>query len=610
MSTAIRHPIAPRDEAGLVVEGLAPTRLTVQRVAGREEMSQLPRYDIVVMATDPTPSARELLGRAATLSLRLLDETQGERVVHGVLAAVDERCNVEDGVVYELVLTPSLALANNRHRSRIFVDKTLRSIVETVLGEAGLTRLDDARSDNAFVWRIGATPRLDDDDARSFCVQYEESDLDFVRRLLEAEGIAFHFEHTEDRCLLVLSDGQHGYRERKNPFGPGVEHRDLEVQRVGARLPTHLVEPVGFRWRHPKVPATPLANVAREREESGTQWLSARGTARCLCAGDRIELWGDRHGGSYLVTAIDITVEQSAVGDATSPPFLSTVEARRIDGSAPYRPARRTSSPRIVGSQTAVVTDDRRSNAVVAIGPEIGCVRVRFHWDRDEERLAREPSSCWVRVSQASAGAGEGALWHPRVGTEVIVDFEDGDPDRPVVVGRVYNGENLPPATTPTASTFKTFSVPGAAVYNELTFEDAAGSETIAIHAGRDMQTYVRADARRHVDGADEVRVTGNRRVLVHGNARHRTDGNRDLKVGGAFTSTSSVRTALGSNGPISLESETECTTDAPRIFQTGESEVTVTVGSSQVKVEPDRIEVVCGESKILIEDGRIKLLG
>jgi type VI secretion system secreted protein VgrG len=279
----------------------------------------------------------------------------------------------------------------------------------------------------------------------------------------------------------------------------------------------------------------PLARAILQRYGVEARYATGESRCRALAAGSIVRLTHPKpsHEGEYLVTAIELAGDQGeyskATGDSGFVPFRSSIEcARRVGGASHFRPARRTPKPRVQGSQTAFVTAEPSTpQSVINVGDGVGCVRLLFHWDRDQERLKREPSSCWVRVSQIFAGGGEGGVCHPRVGVEVIVEFLEGDPDRPIVTGRVYNGARIPPAPSvgsPTISTWKSFSVPGGEQYNEILFDDAAGAEEIKVHAGRDWNTVVERNRTELVKstsastvGVDRTEATGALRVTTVG---------------------------------------------------------------------------------------------
>ena len=540
--------------------------LRVVRLSGEEEASRPFRYELHLAVKSPIeePEPDALVGKRATLRIATLSSPQ-LKVVHGIITEAEDVAQLSDAAVYRVVLEPALSLSRFRKRCRIFLDKTTRQIVEAVLGDAEITNrsggavepdvgaLDYAPAADEFTWRISDPSRLDEAKARPFCVQYNESDLAFVSRLLEEEGISYHFEQGDGVCLLVLSDADAGRPRLEGVVGPGEEERRITNVRQGARLRAHSVVLGEYSWKKPalslaidakqgeasdlvehtfpgghlehRYQGEPLARARAERLHTEALYATARGRARVLSAGTIFTLEHDRarYEGEYLVTKLRVRGHQEGVlassssADAEVPWEIEIECASRGQGSAvaesKFRPARRTPKPRIFGAQTAFVTAEpgASSSEVNVNGPDgldIGCVRLKFHWDTEQARLAKEPSSSWVRVSQAFAGPGQGGVMHPRVGVEVIVEFEEGDPDRPIVSGRVYNGANRPPKTAPTHSTLFSLATPGGAVHNEISFVDTAGGELVYMNAGKNMTADVGNDRRENV-GVDALMKVG-----------------------------------------------------------------------------------------------------
>ncbi|HVY45689.1 MAG TPA: type VI secretion system tip protein TssI/VgrG, partial [Minicystis sp.] len=517
--------------------------LQVVQFKGHEAMSTLFRYELVVVAKIPGPEVdpQELIQKRATLRMKTLTDPPF-RVVHGVITEAVELFHTNDGMLYRVVLMPPWARAMYRTRCRIFLDKTIRQIVDTVLqNDPNLHKVDGDTSDpddgdfatyttaaEHYTWRISNSPRIDQPTSRPFCVQYNESDYAFVARLLEDEGISYHYENGRDKALLVLSDEDAG-RSRLAPFlplGPGIQGRDIEQVRLGGRLRAQSVSLDDYNWHNPAVDmlaqsaslqgqvAAPsffqytfpggypenspqqgqaLATYIAERYAVEASYAAGLSNSRVLFPGCifAVQHPAPRYDGEYLCTKVESVGNQPGVLTQPIPwvqnvPYTSEFESNRRgkEGAVAeslFRPARATPRPRIFGSQTAYVTNEPTSQgATVHVGDMVGCVRLRFHWDREFDRHAKEPTSAWIRVSQYMAGAGMGAVYHPRVGDEVVVDYLEGDPDRPIVSGRVYNGAKTPPAPSvgsPTISTIKTWSIPGGGQYNQYLFDDKAGGE-------------------------------------------------------------------------------------------------------------------------------------
>lgn len=582
--------------------------LRVARFRGREAISSLYSYEVVLLApSDQTPVA-DLIGKRCTLRIATLS-TPAWKTVHGIVAEAEEIAALPEGRALRVVLAAPWARATHRRRCRIFLQKTLRQIIEAVMEGDPLVRKasaeppepdlggpDFAPAREAFAWRIDDASRLDNKRVRPYVVQYNESDFAFVARLLEDEGIAFHVENGADTSLLVFSDSDTG-RPRLKPgvVGAGIDGREIRGFFSGARLRPGAVVLDDYNWKQPGVDMTaragdkgadlfervypggypdeagqgrPLAGALLDRHATEARFTHGEGWLRVLSAASILKLDHKkaRLEGEYLVTSLEITGEQAGVlksGPSAdqSEPFMARFECARRGDSAKaresrYRPARRTPRPRIIGSQTAVVTaDPSSSGAEINVGGpdgiDVGCVRLRFHWDTEDARLAKEPSSAWVRVSEPFAGSGMGGVWHPRVGTEVIVEFEGGDPDRPIVVGRVYNGVNQPHrGGAPTISTFKSNASPGGAVHNEVTFDDTAGAELVYTNAGKDMETDVGNDRTETVGTDALMKVGANDTETIGANCTVVVGVNDSLTVGANETSMigGNCSTTIGAN--------------------------------------------------------------
>lgn len=643
--------------------------LQVVGFQGSEQISSLYRYEITLLARAPAPEVdpHDLIGARATL--RIATHSQpAYKVVHGILAEAEELHSVPEGMLYRVVLMPPLVRASHRTRCRIFLEKTTRAIVEAVLqGDPSLTLEDGAAvaeddgdvssfspAAEKFTWRIDDPSRIDDVHVRPYCVQYNESDLAFVSRLLEEEGISYHIENGAGACLLVLSDSDKG-KARLEPFEPlgsDIPGRVVTSMKLGARLRERKVRLRDYDWRKPALnllaeaqggkedlfeyrypggfshdapsQGDPLAKARLDRYLTEAEYAVGDGLSRVLSAGSvfQLEHAKARYDGEYLVTKLDVRGEQQGTvtvqAAQNNAPFSCTFECvRRGKGGAPaesrFRPPRVTPKPRIVGSQTAFVTaDPQTKGAEIHVGgppgTEIGCVRLKFHWDLDEERLAREPSSCWVRVSQVFAGVGEGGVWHPRVGVEVIVDHLDGDPDKPLVTGRVYNGANRPPAPASGAATvsmFKSFASPGAGAYNEFGFDDTAGKEQIKMHAGKDWNSTVGNDRSEKVSnnsssdvGVNRTESTGgDRSTSVKGNNTESVDGDESVSINGSQTNAIGVNqsSTVGADQSLSVGANRTVSVGADQAVSVGANQTTSVAANDTLSVGGDRSIAVSG---------------
>lgn len=626
--------------------------MRVLEVRGVEAMSSLYSFEIELVRADNRPdvSVTDLVGRRC--ALRITTKTQPAfRLIHGVVASAEELGDVTDGARYRVVLAPPFFAATMQKKSLIYLEKTIAEIVEHVLTRvswgAGLTasKLREADPDDGddstfkpatatFAMRIVDRNRIDDRDARPYCVQYDESDIHFVSRILEEEGISYHFEHTKTECVLVLSDfdGGRQHIDPTKPLGLNVFGRELSSWVVGTRLrpksatlddfnwkkPKHAmiaISPAGVtdfntheypgRYDHSKESGERLAEKREQRLSTEREWAAGEARCRLLGAGSifRLEHSAEKFNGKYLVTSVrhEVTSRGSfSRGRGADIPYKASIECVRCgtkdeDIESSFRPARVTPRPRILGSQTAIVTaDPSAAGAEINVGgPEdVGCVRVHFHWDFEATRLEREPSSCWIRVSHLFAGSNHGAAWHPRVGNEVIVDFLDGDPDRPIVTGRVYNGINKPgenPTRRPTFSAIKSFTSPFNGNFNMLSFEDEAGREEIVVHAARDYNTTVKRNASRDVGMNDSVTVKGSQKTSI--------DGSQSTSAG-SISHNSGSTLSLAAKTQMTLNAGDEMAAGAPIINIEGKDNVNASApwidiqGGTKIRVGAPVVEV------------------
>jgi type VI secretion system secreted protein VgrG len=612
-------------------QGPAWAHLQVARIRGREGISEPYRYELTLIAKTPAPEVEidDLIGKRASLRIAT-QSTPARKVVHGILVEAEELFEAPDGMVYRVVLMPPWARAMHRKRCRIFLDKTLRQIVNAVLtGDPKMSLRDGAEvedddgsltftpADEIFTWRVNDTSRLDDKRVRSYVVQYNESDFDFVSRLLEEEGLSYHFENGDGKSLLVITDNDGG-RSRLSPdaLGAGIPGRNVKTLKLGARLRPSGVILDDYNWKKPKLDMAakaagagdlveygypggypdapdqgkPLAAARLDRYGVEARYAVGEGSVRVLSAASVFKLHHDDgdHEGEYVVAGLVVRGEQQGVlalpsGDQDIPWEARFELARRGSGASVeesrFRPAIRTPKPRIRGAHTAVVTaDPTAGGAEINVGgPDgisIGCVRLRFRWDTDKARLAKEPSSTWARVSQVFAGAGEGAVWHPRVGDEVLVDFEEGDPDRPIVVGRVYNGANLPARNGAPDSSMKSLSTPGGGTYNEIMFGDSASGELLHYFAGKDQTTDVANFRRESVAGNATMTVGGNNSETIGANRTETVGGNDSLTVGANQT------ILIGGNASLTIGGNFDHKVGANEVNTVGGSQ-TITVGGS-----------------------------
>jgi type VI secretion system secreted protein VgrG len=529
------------------VLGDAAKDLLFLEMRGSEALGRPFEYQLDLLSANFDIDLDAVLGQSLTVRMTL---ASGEyRYVNGVVTQFKLVGTLGRYARYFALLHPSLLLLERNVDCRIYQGATVPDIVAAILRKHGFaldSRLQGSYSPSEFV------------------VQYRESTFHFINRLLEREGIYYYFEHDEGSHKLVLCDAPAAHSGAPEcdgvpltPQSPGrVGPECFDTWCASANLVPGAYAARDFNFENPR--ALPEASRARpakspsgglevfeypgrfansdagdgratvrlEQVQSLRRVFEGASSARGLCTGFTFGLTDhprEDQNGKYLVVGvrIDASVEPYESGVAGAGKYQCAVTA--VPASQGFRPELRTPAPRIEGPQTAIV--------VGPAGSEIwtdkhGRVRLQFHWDRYGQ--SDENSSCWVRVSQAWAGSGWGSVHVPRVGQEVIVEFLEGDPDRPIVTGRVYNGSNLPPYGLPkhaTQSGIKSRSTPGgtASNANEIRFEDRKGAEDLFIHAENTQTTVVK--------GSQSIAVGGNRSVAVGCNESHAIALNRTTDI-------------------------------------------------------------------------------
>ncbi|HAS1420907.1 TPA: type VI secretion system tip protein VgrG, partial [Enterobacter asburiae] len=466
--------------------------------------------------------------------------------------------------VYQLTVEPDLWPMKRDRNLRIFQGQTVPQIVKTLLGEHQVN-VEDKLTGSYRVW--------------DYCVQYQESSLDFISRLMELEGIAYHFSHEADKHTLVLTDAatQHqpfsGYEVipyHQTPSGGSTDEEGISQWALEDSVTPGIYSLDDYDFRKPNAwlfqaqqnPASPkpgsidvydwpgrfvdkghgefYARIRQERWQVEHQQIQATATAAGIAPGHTFTLTNApffSDNGEYLVTAAGYHFEENRYASGEGETIHRT-DFTVIPSAVVYRPAQTTAWPRTYGPQTAKVVGPKGESIWT---DKYGRVKVKFHWDR----LAKgdDTSSCWVRVSSAWAGQGYGGVQIPRVGDEVVVDFINGDPDRPIITGRVYNDASMPPWALPAAATQMGFmsrtkdgSVDNA---NALRFEDKAGAEQVWIQAERNLDINVKNDESHSTEknrtqfvGEDEtLRVAKNQKSGIKGDVICLTGKSRNDKV-------------------------------------------------------------------------------
>ncbi len=605
--------------------------LRVLRFGGNEAISGLFEFGIQLVSEDPEIDVDSIVGQRATLTIR---HDAGERKVYGIISRFEQGSEADNITPYFVELVPEVWLLTQQFGCRIHQQITIPNIIETVLTDAGIP---------SDLFRIAVNATYPE---RDYCVQYRESDWNFICRLMEEEGIFYFFEHGDDGCVMVIGDADSThtpieaddtvvYRERSGTVAaaeavyeyrysqeirPGtVRYRDYNFETPSLDMEKEVEAPRDDNLVVYDYPGNYLEpDAGEQRATLGLEIVQARrilGLGQSMCRrfipGYKFTL--DEHPQSnfnreYLLTWVRHTGAQPHGGPGRGGHFEYHNEFRCIPSDVPFRPARKTPKPVVEGTQTAIVTGPDGEE----IWPdEHGRVKIQFHWDREGQN--DENSSCWVRVSQLWAGAGWGAMFIPRIGHEVIVDFLEGDPDQPIIIGRVYHGDNTPPYSLPddkTKSTIKSDSSLGHDGSNEIRFEDAAGSEEVYIHAQKDMNESIENNMSTTVGGNQTVSVTGDRTKSVDGDETTTVKGDRTETVQDGdekVTISSGDRTTDINTGD---NTRTTHTGDDVINVNTGDSTLNVLTGSRIVNVNTtdDTRNILTGNHTINVNTGNANL--
>lgn len=606
-----------------------PEDLLVTAFSGEEGVSELFSFHVELAATDDAIDLESMLGKPAILEIARAGGDS--RFMHGMVCRFERIGQSRRYTHYAAQIVPLHWLLTKRHRCRIFQehvcsDMTATGIITKVLTDAGIPS-------DAYRFATTATYA-----AREYVVQYRETEMDFISRLMEEEGIFYFFEHTNEGHKMVFADsssvhvvspldGECVFRE---PTGLNAERDTFCSLRDGVEIQIGATRLKDFDFARPTLNlgataaadtqaalefsdfpgryieqsvGTRLATVRLEEQQCRRHVLQFAGDIRGLIPGTKFTLQDHPTAAlnaEYLVTHVSqrATQPQSVGEEGFGAGSTYDVNVRVIPSNIPFRAPRITPRPRMAGSQSALVVGPSGEEIYT---DKFGRVKVQFHWDL--EGTFNENSSCFVRVAQGAAGGQYGMMFLPRVGQEVIVDFLEGDPDQPVIVGRVYNNDQMPPYTLPdnkTRSVIKTNSSTGGGGTNELMFEDLKDSEKILLYAQKDLHVRAINDRVENVDHNRHVTVKEQAFELVKqkkhseikldlnekigGKHSHETTGDYGLKVGGNHSNESTQNLYLKAGQNLVIEAGTA---------------ITLKVGGNFVKIDSSGVAIVGTAAKI-----------
>ena len=506
--------------------------LLITGISGSEHISGLFEFGIEALSENHFIEAKELVGKAVTVKIH----DANERFFNGYVNELSHGDLVSAGPAkgfrqYGFSIVPWMWFLSKRTNCRIFQEKDSIEIIKEIFKDHGAIAKFKTKLTGGY-------------DKREYCVQYNETDLEFVIRLMEEDGIAYYFEHTEKEHMLVLTDKKDAYelcKEKKVKFNrgsPAHKHidswnhqytfgegkrteRDYNFKKPKDKLecstPTKIDLPMIKSFENYSYPGF------YDNSGSGTRQTKNRmvgeelaydvvdGSSNCssFIAGTRFEMIEHetkKENKEYILTSVHHSIsEESYYTDGGSSSYMNTFTC--IPASVHFRPLPVMIKPVMHGPQTAVVVGKKGEEIDI---DKYGRIKVQFYWDR--EGKYDEKSSCWIRVAQGYAGNKWGVQFTPRIGQEVIVNYLDGDPDRPIVTGAVYNQDNMPPYTggEKTRDGIKSHSTlkGGASNFNEFRFEDKKGSEEIFIQAEKDYRWLVKNDEESEIKNNKTIKVT------------------------------------------------------------------------------------------------------
>jgi len=589
--------------------------LQVLSFEGRETLNKPYRFDIELISQNASLDLDALINQTAYLAFG-----PSGKGVHGVVYAITQGDSGKRLTRYRISLRPQLAYLAHRYNQRIFQHLTVPQIISQVLEDHGI-------QSDAYQFQLGYIyPE------RDYCVQYDESDLHFIQRLCEEEGISFHFQHSEDSHRLVFGDDASVF-PKLDPLnyqqGSGLAADHEVVRAFGVRLETRSTHATwrDYDFEQPKLqmeadyrsefsPALEvydypgrftdrtrgkhLAKRSLERLRSDYELAEGQSDAYLISghflalAGHPRQQWNDLwllneviHEGKQPQVLEESVTSNTQPGDGFQQGYRNRFTATPWD--IPYRPALEHRKPKVLGSQTAVVTGPA--------GEEIHCdqygrVKVQFHWDR--EGLGNDTTSCWLRVASNWAGKAYGGIAIPRVGMEVLVTFLEGDPDQPLITGCLYHAEHAVPYDLPankTRSVFKTLSSPGGGGYNEFRIEDRKGAEQIYIHAQRDWDENIENNQKIRVGNERHDTVEANTHTELRAEEHRTTDLDRKVEVRANDHLTVAVtqHNRIGTGQFIEAGNEIHYNAGSKVVIDAG-MELTAAGGGSFLKLDPSGV--------------------
>ncbi len=586
---------------------------------GSEHVSDLFEFQITVISENLDVAADSVVGK----STNIIIQNDHNRVFNGFISSFTYgEIQINNVREYHMTMVPWLWFLSKTNNHRIFQEKNTKDIVSQIFQDLGF---------NDFDFRASGG------EVREYCVQHNESDLNFVSRLLEEEGIAYFFLHKEGEHKLILVDEKNAYDEvtetnleYSNGSSPleqitRWEHlynfkkgqwslADYNFKEPNKTLYSNTTTTSIFsdnsNFEHYEYPSLyefgsggELVKVRMESDEAGINRVVGRTDCTTFYAGGKFKV--DKHDnaqekGEYILISVhhrayDTTYFSGESGDTG---YINNFVC--IPSEVHYRPPLIHQKPFMRGPQSAIVTGPSGEEIYV---DELGRIKVQFYWDREGQN--DENTTCFIRVMQTWAGAQWGASFIPRIGHEVIVDFIDGDPDRPIITGTVYNGKNKPPFDSKTKSGIRTRSTKdgSSANCNELIFDDKKDSEQIFIHAEKNMDTEVENnetltvdnDRTKHVKHDENSKIDNDRNKTVGNNQSESIGKDKTINVG------ENHKESIGNDASISIDNNRKETIGKDSAIQVGKNHDFQVGDNITIDIGKDHAETIGANMNITI---------
>jgi type VI secretion system secreted protein VgrG len=625
-----------------ILSSVDSSSLLFWKFSGQEKLSEPFRFQVDLLSQDFAIDRQAMLGKNMTVVVP--GQWGQERYLSGKITAVSVRAeDLGDTryAVYQTTLEPDFWPMMRDRNFRIFQQQRVPDIVATLLSEHNV-KFEDKLTRSYRQW--------------DYCVQYAESSFQFMSRLLELEGISYLFRHDKDGHTLVLMDDY----QQAEAF-PGYETIPWHAQSGGGAvgeegisqlMASHVVTPglystddYDFRKPHAWMlqtlqnPVSPTpgkidvydwpgrfmehgdgeayARIRQQSWQAEQQQTQGIATATGIVPGHTFTLVRAPNladNAKWLVIGAHYDFEENQYASGGADSTQQRIAFSVIPASTPFVPSSKTDWPRTYGPQTARVVGPKGESIWT---DKYGRIKVKFHWDRESQ--GDENSSCWVRVSSAWAGQGYGGVQIPRVGDEVVVDFINGEPDRPIVIGRVYNEASMPPWALPAAATqmgFMSRSKDGSPDNaNALRFEDKPGEEQLWLHAERNMDTEVENDETHDV-GSNRTKTVGKDETSHIKQNRTRTvDGNESVTVGkdrsktingNEITTVAQNRTeSVKGNETLSVEQNRDETITGNHTATVKSNHTGTVEGNQSLTVVQDRTRQVQGNESVSVQQNR-----